>query len=77
MRMRWKYTKKDRCPFCIKDCVICYSSTLYSSMSPGWQSSSLQIASRVEKRMALAFPVFKIERFAGVRRNLSFRHHHI
>mgnify|MGYP002233824791 CR=1 FL=1 len=30
------------------------------------QSSSLQIASRVEKRIALALPVFRIERFAGV-----------
>ena len=48
-----------------------HSSTLYSNISPGWQSSSLQIASRVEKRMALAFPVFKIERFAGVRSILS------
>ena len=34
---------------------------------PGWQFSSLQMASSVEKRTALAFPVFRIERFAGVR----------
>ena len=41
--------------------------SLYSSMSPGWQASSRQMASRVEKRMALALPVFRMERFACVR----------
>lgn len=35
-------------------------------MSAGWQSSALHIASRVEKRIAFALPVFNIERFAGV-----------
>ena len=35
-------------------------------MSPGWQSRASQMASRVEKRIAFAFPVFKIERFAIV-----------
>ena len=35
-------------------------------ISPGWQSSSRQIASSVEKRMALAFPFLRIERLAGV-----------
>ena len=31
-------------------------------MSPGWQSSTSQMASRVEKRMALIFPVLILER---------------
>ena len=35
-------------------------------MSPGWQSSALQIASNVVKRTAFALPVFKIERLASV-----------
>ena len=36
-------------------------------MSPGWQLRALQMASSVEKRMALALPVFRMERLAGVR----------
>src|SRR3546814_3718782 len=32
--------------------------------SPGWQASARQSASRVEKRIALALPVFRIERLA-------------
>ena len=39
---------------------------LNSRISPGWQSSTSQIASRVEKRIAFALPVYKMERFAGV-----------
>src|SRR5688572_1566338 len=35
-------------------------------MSPGWQSRAWQRASRVEKRMALALPFFRIERLAIV-----------
>ena len=35
-------------------------------MSPGWQLSVLQIASRVEKRIAFALPVLSMQRFAGV-----------
>ena len=35
-------------------------------MSPGWQSSARQIASSVEKRIALALPVFRIDRLAIV-----------
>ena len=35
-------------------------------MSPGWHPSSRQIASRVVKRTALAFPVFRMERLASV-----------
>ncbi len=38
----------------------------YSITSPGWQSSSLQIASSVENRTAFAFPFLSIERLAGV-----------
>ena len=38
----------------------------YSRMSPGWHSSSRQIASSVEKRTALALPVLRIDRFACV-----------
>lgn len=33
-------------------------------MSPGWQSKALQIASKVENRIALALPFFKIDRLA-------------
>src|SRR6266550_2759851 len=40
-------------------------------MSPGWQSNALQIASRVENRIALAFPFFRMERFAIVMPTLS------
>ena len=47
--------------------LLFYSSFLNSRISPGWQSNSLQMASRVEKRTALAFPVFRMERLAGVR----------
>ena len=35
-------------------------------MSPGWQSSALQIASRVENLIAFAFPVFRIDKLAAV-----------
>ena len=48
-----------------------YSSGRYSRISPGWQSSSLQMASRVVKRMALALPVLRIERLAVVMPILS------
>src|ERR1700716_2153821 len=37
-----------------------------SRMSPGWQPSAPQIASSVEKRMARALPVLRIERLASV-----------
>lgn len=40
-------------------------------MSPGWQSSALQIASKVLKRMAFAFPVFKMERLESVSSTFS------
>jgi hypothetical protein len=36
------------------------------SMSPGWHERALQIASRVEKRIARALPVLRIERLASV-----------
>lgn len=38
----------------------------YSNISPGWQSNSRQIASRVLKRTPFALPVFSIERFTLV-----------
>ena len=38
----------------------------YSKISPGWQLSVSQIASRVEKRIALALPVLRMDRFCGV-----------
>src|SRR5579862_2962220 len=40
-------------------------------MSPGWQSSTLQIASKVEKRIAFALPVFKMERLDKVKSTFS------
>ena len=40
-------------------------------MSPGWQSKALQIASKVEKRIALAFSFFNMERLAIVIPTLS------
>ena len=40
-------------------------------MSPGWQSNALQIESKVLKRIAFDFPVFKIERFDNVKSTLS------
>src|SRR5438105_10183970 len=42
-----------------------------SRMSPGWQPSAPQIASSVEKRMARALPVLRIERLASVMSMLS------
>ena len=35
-------------------------------MSPGWQSRALQIASKVERRIAFAFSFFSIEMLAIV-----------
>jgi len=40
-------------------------------MSLGWQSNALQIASKVLKRIAFAFPVFKMERLDNVKSTLS------
>lgn len=40
-------------------------------MSAGWQSSALQMDSNVLKRIALAFPVFKIDKFDNVKSTLS------
>jgi len=47
-----------------------YSLT-YSKISPGWQSRILQIASRVSNRIPFAFPVFRIDKLAGVISNFS------
>ena len=45
----------------------CHSSSLRTSrMSPGWQLRARQMASRVEKRTALALPVFRMDRLACV-----------
>ena len=41
-------------------------SALYSSISPGWHSSSLQMASSVERRIAFIFPVLRIDKFTVV-----------
>ena len=54
-----------------KRIIYYFSSLTYSRISPGWQSSALQIASKVLKRIAFAFPVFRIERFDNVRSTLS------
>jgi hypothetical protein len=35
-------------------------------MSPGWHESASQIASSVEKRIARALPVLRIDRLASV-----------
>ena len=49
-----------------------HSSSLRNSrISPGWQSRISQMVSSVENLTALAFPVFKTERFAGVIPTLS------
>jgi hypothetical protein len=40
-------------------------------MSPGWHSSALQIASKVEIRIAFALPFFKMEILAIVIPTLS------
>ncbi len=42
-------------------------------MSPGWQFKCLQMASSVEKRMALALPVLRMDRFCGVMSTPSAR----
>jgi hypothetical protein len=56
--------------------VVLSSSLLYSKMSAGWQSNALQMDSNVLKRIAFAFPVFRIERLDNVkftRSESSFR----
>ncbi len=42
------------------------SSSTYCRISPGWQSSALQIAFSVDSRTAFALLFFRIERFASV-----------
>ncbi|GEM_PF-1977363 len=42
-----------------------------SKMSPGWHSNTLQITSNVLNLIALAFPVFNIERFESERSTFS------
>lgn len=43
----------------------------YSKISPGWHFKYLQISFRVEKRMALTLPVFKLDIFARLIPTLS------
>jgi hypothetical protein len=42
------------------------ASSLYSKISPGWHSRALQIASRVDSRIAFALPFFRTETLAIV-----------
>src|ERR1017187_7887205 len=44
-----------------------------SKSSPGWQLRCWQMASSVEKRMALALPVLRMDRFCGVMSTASAR----
>jgi hypothetical protein len=48
-----------------------FYSFVYSKISAGWQSSAWQMASRVLNLIALALPVFKIERLEGVKSTFS------
>lgn len=48
-----------------------FVSFTYSKMSPGWQFSTSQIVSNVLKRMAFAFPVFRMERLDSVKPTFS------
>lgn len=65
------FTVVNRTNYRCKRSIYYFSSLTYSRISPGWQSSALQIASKVLKRIAFAFPVFRIERFDNVRSTLS------
>ena len=51
--------------------ISVYSSFTYSKISAGWQSNTSQIVSSVLKRIAFAFPVFKIERLESVNPTFS------
>jgi len=42
-----------------------------SKMSPGWHCRILQIASSVEKRIARAFPVLRMDKFCGVMTSIN------
>jgi hypothetical protein len=44
---------------------------VYSNISAGWQSSTLQIISNVLNRIAFALPVLSMERLASVKPTLS------
>ena len=43
-----------------------YSSSMYSRISPGWHCRTRQISFKVEKRIALALLVLRMERLAKV-----------
>src|SRR4249919_3687227 len=47
-------------------CETPVRSGLYSKMSPGWHFKALQIAARVDSRIAFALPFFKTEMLAIV-----------
>lgn len=51
--------------------IFAEESETYSKISAGWQSNALHIDSNVLNRIALAFPVFKIERLDKVKSTLS------
>ena len=46
-------------------------SSTYSKISAGWQSRALHMASNVLKRMALAFPVLRMDRLESVNSTFS------
>jgi hypothetical protein len=52
-------------------CFVRINFYLYSKISPGWHSRALQIASRVDSRIAFALPFFKTEMLAIVMPTLS------
>src|SRR6056297_2900078 len=53
-------------PYFLDPPLFIYVSFEYSKISPGWQSKASQMDSNVEKRIALAFPVLRMERLAVV-----------
>ena len=61
--MAYKISLKQIPNYVVED-FKCYS--LYSNISPGWQSSALQIDSRVSNLTPFAFPFFKIDKFTVV-----------
>src|SRR3954454_6167838 len=54
-----------------RGCSAAWRSGWNSSRSPGWQASTSQIASSVEKRIARALPVLRIDRLASVMSTFS------
>lgn len=52
--------------FCHLHYISFMSSSMYSSISSGWQLRTLHISLKVENLMAFALPVFYIDKFAFV-----------